>query len=91
MKDGLRRELDETGKEKYFAIFDRYVLSRPPDRELTYGDVAKEFDVEEKDISKILVHCRDRMRRRTVDLIRDYVADEKDVAMEYAEILELLR
>ncbi len=89
--EDLEKELAGSGKETHFGVFDRYVLNRPVDQDPTYADVAREFGLPEEEISKILVHCRDRMRKLTVRHIQDYVVDEKDVAMEYAEILRLLR
>ncbi len=90
-KENLQKELTESGKEKFFGVFNRYVLDRPAEGELTYADVADEFGIPQKEISDILVYCRDRMRRHTVSQIRDYVSDENEIALEYAEILRLLR
>jgi DNA-directed RNA polymerase specialized sigma24 family protein len=78
----LRDELDASGKELQFRVFDRYELNPPPDGAPSYAALAREFSVKETDVSNFLMACRKRLRELIVLRIRDYVTSEAEVASE---------
>jgi DNA-directed RNA polymerase specialized sigma24 family protein len=82
----LRGELEASGKELSFRVFDRYELNPPPGGPPSYADLSRDYSLKETDVSNVLHACRKRLRELIVLRIRDYVSSEADVA---SEILRL--
>ena len=78
----LREELEGSGKDLVFQVFDRYELNQPPEGAPSYAELSREFSLKETDISNFLTACRKRLRELIVLGIRDYVTSEAEVASE---------
>lgn len=81
----LRAELAAEGKDIAYRAFERYDL-KPPSREVTYADVARELGIRETDVANHLHACRRRLRELVERRVRDTVAGDVDVPAEISEL-----
>ncbi len=81
--DDLRARLETEGKRDTFAIFHEYAEGRG---EATYESLARKFGLQHHDVRNRLSACRKRLRELLQRRVRDYVADDADVAREVLRI-----
>lgn len=86
----LEREMEESGKRDWFRAFRRYDLESDLEKEPTYGTIAQELGLTERDVGNYLAFCRRRLRELVVDRVADAVDQESEILSELTHVLSAL-
>jgi RNA polymerase sigma factor (sigma-70 family) len=86
--EALRRRCAETGKERSFALFERYDLDGPdaPARP-TYGELALELGLAETQVTNQLAWARREFRRLVLEALEEATGSEEEFRAEARQLL----
>ena len=84
--DRLRSGCESNGKRKHFLLFERYDLNEDGE-DISYGDLAVEFDLATTDVTNYLAWSRREFRRITLDLLREMTSTEEEFREEARALL----
>jgi RNA polymerase sigma factor (sigma-70 family) len=84
--EALKLELQGQGKEVYFRLFERYVLQEP-ESQVSYKDVAREFNLSVSNVTNYLAASRREFRRIVLDKLRELTANDDEFRREARALL----
>lgn len=86
--ESLRSELEKTGKDVHFRLFDRYYLaSQDEDEKLTYEHLAVEFGLPTTSVTNYLALARREFRRIALDKLREITVTDDEFRREARSLL----
>jgi RNA polymerase sigma factor (sigma-70 family) len=80
--DLLEQRLRADGKEVYFRVFERYDLNS----DASYKEVGDAFGLDADTVKNYLTRARQEFRQALMDVVADYVGNDKDLSLEIAEL-----
>jgi RNA polymerase sigma-70 factor (ECF subfamily) len=86
-----RRALAEEGRELYFKIFETYDLADDSAPRPTYKEMAETLGITVHDVRNHLAYARGRLRKLTVERLRETVASAEDLQAEIDELSRYFR
>jgi RNA polymerase sigma factor (sigma-70 family) len=85
--EALRRRCDETGREIYFQLFERYDLADDGAVSLSYASLGKEFGLEPATVNNYLAAARRDFRKIVLQKLREITATEEEFRREARSLL----
>lgn len=85
--EALRTQCQQSGKEIYFALFERYDLADDGAESLTYASLGEEFGIDAKTVTNYLAAARRDFRRIVIDKLREITATEEEFRNEARSLL----
>jgi RNA polymerase sigma factor (sigma-70 family) len=86
--EALRSHCESTDRELAFSLFRRYDLEAPAsDAELTYADLAREFEIDVTKVTNSLHATRRKFRELLLERLRESCASDEEFREEAAELL----
>lgn len=86
--EALRRHCAREGKDKYFAVFERYdIEGTAHGAPLRYRDLAREFDIPVTQATNYLAWARREFRRLVLERLRDLTGSEEEFRLEAEDLL----
>ena len=86
--DRLRAHYAANGREKYFAVFERYDLEGSASGErVTYGELASELGVRSTDVTNYLAAARRQFRACVLERLRELTATDEEFSAEAKRLL----
>jgi RNA polymerase sigma factor (sigma-70 family) len=82
----LEKRLAAEGKQAAYEAFRRYDLEAPPEG-LSYAALAEALSMSVPQVKHALIYARDALREIVMDLVRGYVDDPSDLAVEVRSLL----
>ena len=84
----LRAQYAETGREKYFRVFERYDLDATTTGErVTYAEIAKEIGAQATDVTNYLAAARRQFRAIVLERLRELTATDDEFRDEARRLL----
>lgn len=80
----LKTECDASGKQKHFALLERYDLDQTAQ---SYGELAAEFDLPVTQVTNYLASARRQFRRIVLEHIREISGSEEEFQHEARQLL----
>ncbi len=87
--DRLRDDCRELGKDRQFALFERYDLGSLAGDRPTYAALASEFSIKVSDVTNHLAWARRRLREHALHRLREMTASEEEFRAEARALLGL--
>jgi hypothetical protein len=82
--DDVRREYAATGKTVPFTLFERYDID--PADDVSYGALAKEFQLTPAQVTNQLAQVRRRFRERALEILKSLYGSEEEFRREAREL-----
>lgn len=84
----LSRRFQETGRELYFRLFERYDLrDEASEPELSYASLAAEFGLKTTDVTNYLAAARREFRKSVLERLREITSNEEEFRNEARAVL----
>ena len=84
----LEHEYRHLDRDKAFELLMLHDIEHPRDADLSYQALAKRFEISEGDVANYLYRARHSLRMHVLQLIRETVSTEADVASEIKELFK---
>jgi hypothetical protein len=85
--DELRSECEHCGKQIHFRLFEIYDLDGNGASDVSYADLAKEFEIAPTDVTNYLAFARREFRRIALERLREMTGSEDEFRREARALL----
>jgi len=86
--EGIRQEYKTPARRVYLDIFEAYLDAMEQARDISYPEMARQFDISEGDVKNYLYRIRRRYREFIKDEIKKYVSTPDEVKEELQELFQ---
>jgi RNA polymerase sigma factor (sigma-70 family) len=86
----LKRECEQLGKQTHFRLLEYYDVEEAG-KELTYEQVARQFELKVSDVTNYLAYARRELRRIVLEQLREMTGSEEEFRQEAHTLLGLKR
>lgn len=87
----FRRYCGDKGKNHYFQVFERHILSTDAGKTPSHEETAAELGISTKDVSNYLDRAKKKFQSLLRELIRSTIAADEDVDAELRDLLRYFR
>jgi len=85
----IRDEFRQTGREKYFRVYEEYELA-PKDDRPTYAGIAARIEIKETDVANYLYATREAVRQQIRSELSLSISDPRELEDEWNALLRFL-